>query len=383
MHKRSVAAIMSSTIWLGATVASRERTLWATALWTSRSRCMGSLPLRPGKNGGRLVRFTNQDVERRNSVVPFDQGRYRSEACNRLAVERPYGRIDGGAVIIDANADPFRQRSEDVAGEMDLADCRDRERGQILRRVPAVVRRAHEDVVDVAEDAAAGARHHGGEKLPFRNRRMAVAQIARRVLDEDAALQMILESAVIVADDVKRLLGERKRQQVAEIGTLTRAPGKMVRDESRRNALGHLANPLEVSGINAIGAAQREADAMEGDGIVPANPLELSERHPPAHVILGVNLEPGDVGAALHDLPMVQRAKADPRRGGDRTNSLVHACWRQRHVKASLTMPSDCRPGSCRSLRQAVARTTSFRALWLPDRRRNGPLRHSRSWLRH
>src|SRR5713226_2409125 len=194
MRRRSVAAIMSSTIWLGATVASRERTLWATALWTSRSRGMCSLPLRPGKNGGRLVRFADQDVERGNSVVPFDQGRHRSEACNRLAIERPHGRIDGGAVIVDANADPFPQRSQGVAGEMDLADRRDRERDQILRWIPAVVRSAHEDVVDIAEDAAAGARRHGGEELPFGNRRMAVTKIARRVLDEDAALQMILES---------------------------------------------------------------------------------------------------------------------------------------------------------------------------------------------
>src|SRR5712691_2648957 len=146
MHRRSVAAITSSTIWHAATEASRARTLWATAFWTSRSRGMGSLPLRPSKNGGRLVRFADENLQRRNSVVPFDQGRDRSEARDRLAVERPYGRIDGGAVIVDANADPFRQRSEGVAGEMDLADRRDRERGQILRRVPAVVRRAHEDV---------------------------------------------------------------------------------------------------------------------------------------------------------------------------------------------------------------------------------------------
>src|SRR5713101_8674823 len=98
MRRRSVAAIISSTIWLAASEASRERTPWAMAFWTSSSRGMCSLPLRPGKNGGRLVRFADQDVERGNSVVPFDQGRHPSEACNRLAIERPYGRIDGGAV---------------------------------------------------------------------------------------------------------------------------------------------------------------------------------------------------------------------------------------------------------------------------------------------
>src|SRR5260221_573953 len=216
MHRRSVAAIASSTIWLAATEASCARTLWATAFWTLGSGGMASFPLRPRKNGGRLVGFADQDVERRNSVVPFNQGRYRSEARDRLAVERPDSRIDGGAVIIDANADPFPQRSEGVAGEMDLADCGGRQRGQIVRRVPAVVRRAHEDVVDIAQDATAAALGDGGEELPFEDDRMAGAQITRRVLDENAALQMVLKTLDIPADDVERLLGERKRQQVAE-----------------------------------------------------------------------------------------------------------------------------------------------------------------------
>src|SRR5260221_1062540 len=146
MHRRSVAAIASSTIWLAATEASCARTLWATAFWTLGSGGMASFPLRPRKNGGRLVGFADQDVERRNSVVPFNQGRYRSEARDRLAVERPDSRIDGGAVIIDANADPFPQRSEGVAGEMDLDDYCSRQRGLVGVTIYACSRRHHVEI---------------------------------------------------------------------------------------------------------------------------------------------------------------------------------------------------------------------------------------------
>jgi hypothetical protein len=41
-----------------------------------------------------------------------------------------------------------------------------------------------ENVVDITEQAAAGAAHQLAEKVRLRDRRMPVAQIARRVFDE-------------------------------------------------------------------------------------------------------------------------------------------------------------------------------------------------------
>src|SRR5215471_8506463 len=75
---------------------------------------------------------------------------------------------------------------------MDLADRGGRERGEIVRGAPAIIGGAHIYIVDIAQDAASGARRHAGKEFPFRDRRMAKAQAGGRMLDENSAPQVAL-----------------------------------------------------------------------------------------------------------------------------------------------------------------------------------------------
>ncbi len=66
-------------------------------------------------------RFREQRFEGRHVVVPFDQGRYRTEASQRVFVQGPHVVADGAAVIIDqqlARSNP----ASGVAGEMNFLD---------------------------------------------------------------------------------------------------------------------------------------------------------------------------------------------------------------------------------------------------------------------
>src|SRR6266568_8789303 len=118
-----------------------------------------------------------QNVEGRNVVVPFDEGRNRTEARERLAIKRPHILADARRVVVDAQDAAVWKRPDGVTRKMDLPDDRRRQRGKIRRRVPTVVAGADIDVVDVAQDAAAGAAGDRGDELPFRDGRMAKGQV--------------------------------------------------------------------------------------------------------------------------------------------------------------------------------------------------------------
>src|SRR5438128_2320777 len=92
------------------------------------------------------------------------------------------------------------------------------------------------DVVDVAQDAAAGPLGDGGDELPFRNSRMPVLQVRGWILDQKLMLQILLCLLDMAADKVECLFRHRQRQQVGEISTTHDAPGKMLRDQARVEA---------------------------------------------------------------------------------------------------------------------------------------------------
>src|SRR5258708_7179970 len=104
-------------------------------------------------------------------------------------------------MVVDADQAAVVELAQLMTREMNFADALRRQGTQIAPRIEAVVAGAHEDVVDVAQDAASGAPGERRDEFPFRDRRMAVAQARRGVLDEDAAPEKILRDLDIAADD--------------------------------------------------------------------------------------------------------------------------------------------------------------------------------------
>jgi hypothetical protein len=65
-------------------------------------------------------------------------------------------------------------------------------------------------------------------------------------------------------------------------------------------------------GIERTAPADREPDPVQREGIALADGGEVVMRRPSlAHIVLGVDLEPADVGRAFEDVPIVLRLEAD------------------------------------------------------------------------
>src|SRR4029077_1134108 len=95
------------------------------------------------------------------------------------------------------------------------------------------VPRADMDVVDVTEDAAAGSTGDFGNELRLGDRRIPVAEIGGRVLDQQPPAEPLLRLLDVPAEEVEARLGIGKRQQVVEIGAVDCAPRQVLGYEHR------------------------------------------------------------------------------------------------------------------------------------------------------
>ena len=70
--------------------------------------------------------------------------------------------------------------------------------------------------------------------------------------------------------------------------------------------------------LDALGAAEREADSVQAHGIVAPQSEQAIERRAIGHVVLRMDLEPADGGAGRRDLGHMRRAQADADLARDR-----------------------------------------------------------------
>src|SRR5271169_1684577 len=151
-----------------------------------------------------MMRLVQQDLERGKVGVPLNQRGHAAEASKRRGIELPDGLCDPGAVVIDQNVYVLRGV---MAGEVDLADRLDRRRVEIGDGVEPEIPRADMDVVDVAEDAAAGSTGDFGHEFRLRDRRLPVTEVSRWVLDQQPPTERLLRLLDVIAKDIEALLG--------------------------------------------------------------------------------------------------------------------------------------------------------------------------------
>lgn len=148
-----------------------------------------SARMHPGLQG-----FLAQVVQAGNVAVALDHGGLRTEEFNRVLVERPRGGIHDRAMGVDNDRGPRRR----VVGlhlkptQVQFSNRRPRQRAQIGLRVEPHVVRAQVDVADVAQQPAACAGHQFRQELRLRHRRFQVADITRRVFEQEWASDDIL-----------------------------------------------------------------------------------------------------------------------------------------------------------------------------------------------
>src|SRR5271169_858363 len=106
--------------------------------------------------------LVQQDLERRKVGVPLNQRGHWTKASERRGIERPDPLYDPGAVVVDQNVHVL---GDVMAGKVDLADRLDRECVEIGHRVEPEIPGADIDIVDIAEDPAAGSAGELGHAL--------------------------------------------------------------------------------------------------------------------------------------------------------------------------------------------------------------------------
>src|SRR5712664_2549973 len=107
---------------------------------------------------------------------------------------------------------------------------------------------------------------------------MAVAQVGRRVFDEDLASEKILRDLDVAAHDGQRFLGERQGEQVGEMRTVDGVPREMLGDEARLDSLHEGSDAAQMALVEPFGAAEGEADAMQRERIIATDGVEICER---------------------------------------------------------------------------------------------------------
>jgi hypothetical protein len=113
------------------------------------------------------------------------------------------------------------------------------------------------DVVDVAEDGAAGSTGDFGHELRLRDQRLPVAEVSRWVLDQQPPAKRLLRLLDVIAKDIEARLGVGQRQQVVEIGSADRAPCQVLGDEHRLDPIDQRLEAVEMTAIQLLGASQR------------------------------------------------------------------------------------------------------------------------------
>ncbi len=175
---------------------------------------------------------------------------------------------------------------------MNFADCRERKVGEIRARREAVVGRRHEDIVDVEQQAAAGAPRDGADEIRLAHRRFAEQDIGRRIFKQQRPADRLLHLVDVIAHRRERRFRVGQRQQVVEIDALVSRPGQMLGDERRLVTLNERAEAREMRLVQALRAADRHAHAMQRNSMVATDGFEGAMRRTAgAHVVLGVDLE--------------------------------------------------------------------------------------------
>src|SRR5689334_11457799 len=110
---------------------------------------------------------------------------------------------------------------------MDLLDALIWQAGDIGLHIESEILRGDIDIVDVEQEAAAGASGDLAQEFGLCHGRAGKADIRGEVFNEDAPSERLLCLLDIAADDGKRFLIMRQRHEIVQIDTVADAPGKM------------------------------------------------------------------------------------------------------------------------------------------------------------
>ncbi|OFA09152.1 hypothetical protein DUPY_01440 [Duganella phyllosphaerae] len=255
----------------------------------------------------RLRSLFHQHHQRRNIGIPFDQRWHGAEAFQRSLVELPDRRGHGSAVVVD---DCLRRYQ--VTAQVQFAHRGGRDRLQGGQRIFAVVALVDIQVVDVEQQAAAGARGQRRQELRFAHAVPVEPGVGGHVLQQQLPLQQVLHLVHAFAQQVERGGVQRQGQQVVQVAVAYRAPAQVFGHQARCDAAHQCAHALEMLCGKSPCRAQAQPHAMQADRIIAP---QLLQHMPVAaglvEIVFGVDFEPVHRRPLIEELAMVRRAQAD------------------------------------------------------------------------
>src|SRR5262245_61199965 len=172
-------------------------------------------------DGTGTLGFGQHVLDRRDVVVPLDQGRDAAKPAYCIAIEVPDLGADSSVVRVEQVGAAVA-----VTGQVDLTDPGGRKAREVVAGAEAVVHGADEHVVHVEQDAAVGGFGDRGEKRPLGHRRMGEGEVAGDVLQQDATTQPVLYAPYALDDVSERLVRERQGQQVVRVALPVASPAQ-------------------------------------------------------------------------------------------------------------------------------------------------------------
>jgi hypothetical protein len=76
--------------------------------------------------------------------------------------------------------------------------------------------------------------------------------------------------------------------------------------------LGDLSDALKMRRINPFGVPKREPDAVQRYRRVTTDGVDVAQRRPAAHVVLGLNLHPGHLRTSVEHNLVILKGQPDP-----------------------------------------------------------------------
>ena len=255
----------------------------------------------------RLRRLVQQHGQRRDIGVPFDQGRYGAKALQGSSVQLPHRFGDSGAVVVD-----HCLRCDQVTAQVQFAHRARGDRKQRFKRILTVVALVDVQVVDVEQQAAAGACCQRRQELRLAHAIAMEPGVGGDVFQQQLSLQCVLHLVHAIAQQVERGGVQYQRQQVVEVAVAHRAPAQMLGYQARFDVAHQRTDTLQVLHGKSARRAESQSHAMQADRIVAP---QLLQHMPVAarlvEVVFGVNFQPVHRRPLVEKLPVVRRAQAD------------------------------------------------------------------------
>jgi hypothetical protein len=229
-----------------------------------------------------------------------------------------------------------------MSGQVQLPHARSRHAVDERAWIEAVIDGAHVDVVDVEQQVAIRELREPRQEFPFAHARGRKADVARNVLEQDAAAESVLDLPDPRSHVGERLVGIGQRQQVVQVETVDTRPAQVVRDPGGLDARGERRQLAQVLAIERVAAANRERHAVQRDRMGCADALEVMQRTAARdEIILGDRLEPVDAWSPRQDRRVMVGPESEAKAEG-----MLHGQRRDPGRNASVRSA-----GSTRTLR--------------------------------